>query len=43
MEPDLCYEWKFFALKNLPEELFGPHRNILKNYLENVLYIERRP
>ena len=42
MEPDLCYEWKFFSLTNLPEELFNPHKNILKNYFENVLYLERK-
>ena len=42
MEPDLCYEWKFFALTNLPEELFKPHKNIIKNYFENVLYSERK-
>jgi 8-oxo-dGTP diphosphatase len=42
MESDLCYEWKFFSLSSLPEELFNPHKNILKNYFENVLYIERK-
>lgn len=42
MEPDRCYEWKFFAPSNLPEELFNPHRGILKNYFENILYLERK-
>ena len=42
MEPELCYEWKFFELINLPETLFDPHKNILKNFLENVLYLERK-
>jgi 8-oxo-dGTP diphosphatase len=42
MEPDLCYEWNFFPLSSLPEDLFDPHRNILKNYFENVLYLERK-
>jgi 8-oxo-dGTP diphosphatase len=42
MEPDLCYEWKFFSLSSLPKELFNPHVNILKNYFENVLYLERK-
>jgi len=41
MEPDLCYEWQFFDLTSLPENLFKPHINIIKNFLENVLYLER--
>lgn len=36
-EPDLCYEWQFFALDNLPENIFDPHKKILKNFCENVL------
>lgn len=42
MEPELCYEWKFFDVTNLPEEIFSPHRPILKNYFENVLYLDRK-
>lgn len=42
MEPDRCYEWKYFCISDLPKELFNPHVNILKNYLENVLYLERK-
>lgn len=38
MEPDLCYEWKFFDLSSLPTEVFKPHQKILQNYLSNVLY-----
>ena len=32
MEPELCEEWKFFDLDNLPEDLFPPHKNILEAY-----------
>ncbi|MGC2310357.1 MAG: NUDIX domain-containing protein [Candidatus Babeliaceae bacterium] len=31
-EPHFCYEWKFFAFSNLPENIFKPHQKILKNY-----------
>lgn len=39
MEPDLCYEWKFFTIGNLPQEIFKPHQKILKNYFNHTLYI----
>ena len=39
MEPDLCYEWKFFDILNLPQELFKPHQKIFKNYLNNTIYV----
>ena len=41
MEPDLCYEWKFFDIANLPQELFKPHQKIFKNYFRNTLYFEK--
>ena len=41
MEPDRCYEWKFFPLTDLPKPLFKPHEKILKTYLNNVLYLGR--
>ncbi len=41
MEPDLCYEWKFFNIANLPQDIFAPHQRIFKNYLSNTLYLER--
>ncbi|MFA5998768.1 MAG: NUDIX domain-containing protein [Candidatus Babeliales bacterium] len=40
MEPDLCYEWKFFDLSSLPQDLFKPHKKIFKNYFNNTLYLE---
>lgn len=38
MEPDLCYEWRYFAIANLPNDIFEPHKKIFKNYLNNTLY-----
>lgn len=39
MEPDRCYEWRFFPLANLPQPFFKPHEKIVKTYLKNVVYI----
>lgn len=39
MEPHLCSEWRFFALNNLPQEIFKPHQKILRAYFSNVLYL----
>jgi len=41
MEPDLCYEWSFFDISNLPEEIFKPHQKILQAYLSNLIYLEK--
>ena len=38
MEPDLCYEWKWFSLDNLPKDIFKPHRKILDAYKNNIMY-----
>lgn len=38
MEPDLCYEWKFFNVSSLPHELFKPHQKIISTYFKNILY-----
>ncbi len=35
MEPDLCYEWQFFDVCDLPENVFKPHKKILRNFLTN--------
>ena len=37
-EPDLCYEWKFFDISMLPENIFKPHQKILRNYFNKILY-----
>lgn len=39
LEPNLCYEWKFFDISRLPEEIFKPHQRILKTYLNSSLYL----
>lgn len=38
MEPNLCYEWKFFNISDLPQNIFEPHKKILETFFENVLY-----
>ncbi len=39
MEPELCYEWQFFDISSLPENIFKPHRKILKNFFSKTLYL----
>ncbi len=39
MEPDLCYEWRFFPLTDLPQPFFKPHEKIVKTYFKNVVYL----
>ena len=39
MEPDLCYEWRFFPLADLPQPFFKSHERILKTYFNNVVYL----
>lgn len=41
MEPDFCYDWKFFDILNLPQEIFKPHKKIFKNYFRNTIYLEK--
>lgn len=41
MEPDLCYEWKFFDISNLPQDIFKPHQKIFKNYFRNTIYLDK--
>lgn len=37
-EPEDCDELRYFPLDNLPENIFPPHREIIKNYLAGKLY-----
>lgn len=38
MEPDEITEWRWFDLNNLPENMFFPSKNIIKNYLNGEVY-----
>ena len=42
MEPESCYAWQFFDLKNLPQQLFKPHIRIIDNYLQRNLYYKKQ-
>lgn len=35
MEPELCYEWRFFNLTELPENIFSPHQKIVECFFKN--------
>jgi len=41
MEPDEITEWRWFAIEEMPKNLFEPTRNVLRNYLANKFYIEK--
>ena len=41
MEPDEITEWHWFDLNNLPEKIFFPSAEIIKNYSENTVYNRR--
>lgn len=38
MEPEEITEWQWFDLNNLPEKVFFPSAEILKNYLAKKVY-----
>lgn len=38
MEPDEITEWRWFNLDKLPEKIFFPSAEIIKNYSENTVY-----
>lgn len=38
-EPDKCSEWKWFDLKNLPEDIFFGHKEFLPAYFKNINFI----
>lgn len=38
MEPNKCYEWKWFDLDELPKNIFLGHRRCIPAFLENKTY-----
>lgn len=40
MEPNKCYEWKFFSLNKLPENIFIGHRKIIPAFLEKIIFVD---
>jgi 8-oxo-dGTP diphosphatase len=39
MEPQFCYEWRFFPLTDLPQPFFKAHEVILRTYFNNTVYL----
>ena len=39
-EPDLCEEWKWFKLNELPQELFPPHIKQIENFLQKLNFVD---
>ena len=37
-EPDKNIDWRWFDLNNLPNNLYSPSKNIIHNYLNNLIY-----
>ena len=39
-EPDRCYEWQWFKLSDLPEDLFLPHKPNIEGFIKGVNFSE---
>ena len=39
-EPDLCREWKWFSLNELPERIFIGHRGLIRAFLGKKLFLD---
>ena len=42
MEPDRCYDWKFFTVSNLPEEIFEPNKKSINVYFKTARYLAQK-
>lgn len=39
MEPEICYEWRFFPLSRLPKNIFKPHQKLIRTFLNKKNYL----
>lgn len=39
-EPEFCEEWQWFPLTDLPVPLFFGHKDLIFNYIQNVMFSE---
>jgi len=39
MEPEKCEEWRFFDLKEIPENIFNSHQDLIKAFKEGKVYL----
>lgn len=40
MEPNKCYEWRWFGFSDLPKNIFIGHRKSIPAFLNNVSFID---
>lgn len=40
LEPELCAEWRWFEISDLPENIFAPHIDQIQLYLQGKYFLE---